>query len=265
MPYLTKMVIEKIDRTKIFLCIVFFLYLWDVAYFVGLRNPVRFPHPFSLFRILGDVEFLRGFPATLREVIFSFASGSLIGIALGAIVLHSPWLSEAIRRFLRITLWFPLIIIFAGPSPFILGIMAVMLCACYYYVAGRSSLGLEPFHALTYAAREALLQALLISLIGQLWIPHWQWFNFTVFMKIGPGIEAFATLIGLIGFINWCFRSNFELTANRRAAIRRQEIDGKQALGLNCLQTSAIYEFTLLAVACLVIWLFFGAAIRLMG
>src|SRR5438034_703454 len=96
MPYLTKMVIEKIDRTKIFLCIVFFLYLWDVAYFVGLRNPVHFPHPFSLFRILGDVEFLRGFPAMLREVIFSFASGSLIGIALGAIVLHSPWLSEAI-------------------------------------------------------------------------------------------------------------------------------------------------------------------------
>jgi len=244
-----------------FLGLLLLLYFWDVAYFVGLRNPYRFPHPFSLFRTLGDVEFLRGFPAMLREVIFSFASGSLIGVAVGKLVLYSSWLSGAIRRFLRITLWFPLIIIFVVMAPFALGIVAVALCACYYYIAARSSLGPQGHHAWTFAAREAILQALLVSLISQLWVSHWQWFTFTQFMKVGPGLGAFATLIGLIGLINWCFRSNFELTTNRRAAIRSQEIDGNVALDLNPLQTSAIYELTLLAVTCLVVWLLFGAAL----
>ena len=253
--------IGKIDRTTMFLGLLLLLYFWDVAYFVGLRNPYRFPHPFSLFRTLGDVEFLRGFPAMLREVIFSFTSGFLIGVAVGKLVLYRSWLSGSIRRFLRITLWFPLIIIFVSMAPFALGIAAAALCTCYYYIAARSSLGLHGNHAWTYAAREAILQALLIALISQLWFPHWQWFTFTHFMKVGPGFKVFAALIGLIGLINWCFRSNFEVTANRRAAIRSQEIDGKAAQDLNRLQTSAIYEFTLVAVACLVIWLFLGTAL----
>ena len=56
----------KIDRTTIFLCLVFILFLWDLVYFLGIRNPARFPHPFVIFRALGAVEFLRGFPAMLR-------------------------------------------------------------------------------------------------------------------------------------------------------------------------------------------------------
>jgi ABC-type nitrate/sulfonate/bicarbonate transport system permease component len=258
---INKMGIGKIDRTKMFLGLVLFLYFWDVAYFVGLRNPYRFPHPFSLFRTLGDIEFLRGFPAMLREVIFSFVSGSLIGLAVGKLVLYSSWLSGAIRRFLPVAMWFPLFIILVVMAPLALGIAAVSLCTGYYYIAARSSLGLDGPHAWNYAAREAILLALLVSLISQVWVPHWQWFIFHQFMNVGQGLGVFAMLFGLVGFINWCFRSNFELTASRRAAIISQEIDGKAALGLNRLETSAIYEFTLLSVACLVIWLFFGTAL----
>ena len=236
----------KIDRTKIFLYLVFFLYLWDLTYFVGLRNPARFPHSFSLFTTLGDVEFLRGFAAMLREIIFSFASGSLIGVAIGALVLHSSWLTQAIRDFLRVAVWFPLIIFFAGMAPFILGVTAAMLCACYYYIAGRSLLGLEAHQAWTYAAREALLQSLLIILIAQLWIPHWQWFGFTIFMKADIGLEVFTVLVALVGFINWWFHSSFELLVNRRAALQIQEINRERG--------KSIFEFALFTAACLAVW-----------
>jgi ABC-type nitrate/sulfonate/bicarbonate transport system permease component len=143
MHYLT-VAARRIDRTRILLAIVLLLYLWDVAFFIGLRNPDRVPHPFSLFRTLGDIEFLRGFPAMLREVIFSFTCGSLIGIAVGALLLYSSSLSGLIRRLLRIILWFPLIVVFVVPAPLVIGIIAVVLCACYYYIAARS-LGLKPW------------------------------------------------------------------------------------------------------------------------
>lgn len=261
MHYLT-VVARKIDRTRIFLAVVLLLYLWDVAFFVGLRNPDHVPHPFSLFRTLGDIEVLRGFPAMLREVIFSFASGSLIGIAIGALVLYSSSLSALIRSLLRILLWLPLIVIFAVPAPLVMGIIAVALCACYYYIAARSSLGLRLSDAWIYTAREALLQALLVCLLSQLWVSHWQWSNFTMFMEIGPGFKVFATLVGLMGFINWCFRSDFQLMANTHAAILSQELESKKRLSFNCFQTSAIYTLTLLATVSLLFYLSFGSILN---
>ncbi|HET8669434.1 MAG TPA: hypothetical protein VFM05_02055 [Candidatus Saccharimonadales bacterium] len=261
MHYLT-VVARKIDRTRIFLAVVLLLYLWDVAFFVGLRNPDHVPHPFSLFRTLGDIEVLRGFPAMLREVIFSFASGSLIGIAIGALVLYSSSLSALIRSLLRILLWLPLIVIFAVPAPLVMGIIAVALCACYYYIAARSSLGLRLSDAWIYTAREALLQALLVCLLSQLWVSHWQWSSFTTFMKVGPGFKVFATLVGLMGFINWCFRSDFQLMANTHAAILSQELESKKRLSFNCFQASAIYRLTLLATVSLLFYLSFGSILN---
>jgi ABC-type nitrate/sulfonate/bicarbonate transport system permease component len=253
---------RRIDRTRILLAVVFLLYLWDVAFFVGLRNPDRVPHPFSLFRTLGDIEVLRGFPAMLREVIFSFASGSLIGIAIGALVLYSSSLSALIRSLLSILLWLPLIVIFAVPAPLVMGIIAVALCACYYYIAARSPLGLKPFDAWIYTAREALLQALLVCLLSQLWVSHWQWSSFTMFMKVGPGLKVFATLVGLMGLINWCFRSDFQLMANTHAAILSQELESKKGFSFNCFQTSAIYTLSLLAIVSLVFYLSFGSILN---
>ena len=182
----------------------------------------------------------------LRELIFSFVSGGVIGVAIGALVLYSSWLTEAIRCFLRIALWFPLVIIFAATAPFILGVTAVMLCTCYHYIAARSSLGLQGRHAWTYAAREAILQVLFISLISQLWSQHWRWFSFSILQKPVMGLEVFAVLAALIGSINWCFQSSFMLTANRRAAMQIKEINGEGWM--------SICHFILLTLACLVIW-----------
>jgi ABC-type nitrate/sulfonate/bicarbonate transport system permease component len=250
MSFGVKTQIRSIGRTEIFLGVVFFLFLWDVAYLVGLRNPYKLPHPFALFKNLGDVESLQGFSAMLRETIFYFASGSIIGIALGMLFLRRPWLSAATRRFLRLILWVPLIIGFAGAPPFTIGMMAVTLCACYHYMAGRSSLGLEPSEARIYAARDALLQALLVSLIAQLWESHWQWFNFTVFMKVGLGFEVFAVLAVLIGFINWCFRYDFEPAVDRLGAARSREVD--------CEGWDSLFQFVVFTAVCLTIWQWFS-------
>jgi len=182
----------------------------------------------------------------LREIIFSFVSGSLIGVPIGALVLYSSWLTVSIRGFLRIALWFPLVTIFAGAAPIMCGITAAMLCACYHYIASQSLLGLQPRQAWAYAAREVLLQVLLITLIAQIWVSHWQWFTFTIFLKADVGLEVFIVLAVLIGLIDWCFHSSFEPTADRRAAIQTQEINNE---GLK-----TIFRFTLLAGGCLVIW-----------
>jgi ABC-type nitrate/sulfonate/bicarbonate transport system permease component len=241
---------SKIDRTTIFLSVVLFLYLWDVAYFLGIRNPARFPHPFLAFRTLGDIEFLRGFTAMLREVIFSFVSGSVIGVAIGALVLYSSRLTQTMLHFLRLTLWFPMV--FTAMAPFMLGLTAVILCSCYHYIAARSSLGLAAGEARTYAAREAILQALFVSLISQLWVEHWRWFGFSILVKPAMGLAVFATIAALIGFINWCFHSDFVLIANRHAATKAREINAEF--------WKSIIAFIIGTATCLVIWQLASAA-----
>ena len=42
----------KIDRTAVFLLLVFVLFLWDLAFFLGIRDPARFPHPFMVLRFV---------------------------------------------------------------------------------------------------------------------------------------------------------------------------------------------------------------------
>ena len=156
----------------------------------------------------------------------------------------------------------PLIVIFAVPAPLVMGIIAVTLCACYYYIAARSSLGLKASDAWIYAAREALLQALLVCLLSQLWVSHWQWFSFTIFMKVGPGLKVFATLVGLMALINWCFRSDFQLMANTHAAILSQELESKKGFSFHRFQTSAIYTLTLSAIVSLLSYLSFGSILN---
>jgi ABC-type nitrate/sulfonate/bicarbonate transport system permease component len=259
----------KIDRTRIFLCLLFVLYVWDVAYFLGLRIVSQIPHPFLLFKNFGNVDSLRGLSAMLREVIFFFVSGTLVGIAIGMLVLYSSWLTQALRRFLRITLWFPLIIVFIVMAPFAMGVAAAALCSCYYYIAARSLLSLERHPALTYAARETLFQVLLFSLITQLWGKHWQWFIFTMFAKVQLGIEVFAALLVIVGLITWCFRGDFELNANRRASLITGELDPKEGCADSCDPVTWSHKFTLLIVGCLVGSLLAGvdstAPYRLLG
>jgi ABC-type nitrate/sulfonate/bicarbonate transport system permease component len=242
----------KIDRTTIFLCLVFILFLWDLAYFLGIRNPARFPHPFVIFRTLGDIEFLRGLPGMLRQIIFSLVSGWVLGVAIGSLVLYNSWLSEATIRFLRIGLWLPFLVIFAVPETFWLGIAAVTLCSCYHFLAGRSLLGLQGNELRRYVAREATLQALFISLISQIWVQRWMWFIFAWPRNPAMGFGVLAVLVVFLGFVNWVFRSNFDVIAEKGSTVLSKELSGagwQSFLGV-----------LLLTVACLATWQLFSAA-----
>jgi ABC-type nitrate/sulfonate/bicarbonate transport system permease component len=246
MHYLQKFGLRKIDRAGVFLVSLLLLFLWDAAYFLGIRDPISFPHPFIIFRNLGDIESLRGFPAMLREVIFSSVSGFLIGVGTGALILLNPRLVKLSSPFLGLTLWFPLVLLFSGSGVFVTETMTAILCACYNYIQGRSALGLQRRDSWIYTARETLLQTLLVSLIAQLWASHWQWFALMFLMKVRPGFEVFAILVATIGLINWCFHATFNVTANRHASVRNYLIDSEG--------WKAAYDFSLLAIACLLIW-----------
>ena len=242
----------KIDRTTIFLCLVFILFLWDLAYFLGIRDPTRFPHPFVIFRTLGDIEFLRGLPGMLRQITFSLVSGWVLGVAIGSLVLYNSWLSEATIRFLRIGLWLPFLVIFAVPETFWLGIAAVTLCSCYHFLAGRSLLGLQGNELRRYVAREATLQALFISLISQIWVQRWMWFIFAWPRNPAMGFGVLAVLVVFLGFVNWVFRSNFDVIAEMGSTVLSKELSGagwQSFLGV-----------LLLTVACLATWQLFSAA-----
>ncbi|MGH7772490.1 MAG: hypothetical protein ACREQA_09680, partial [Candidatus Binatia bacterium] len=100
----------RFDRTSIFLVVVGLLFLWDVAYYAGIRNPNLFPHPFRVFRLLGASDYLRGFLAMLRLIILCFVPGGLIGVALGSLILRSSWLTQGMLRFLCLGLWLPFLL-----------------------------------------------------------------------------------------------------------------------------------------------------------
>ncbi len=174
----------------------------------------------------------------LRQIIFSLVSGGIIGVAIGSLILYSSWLTQATLRFLHIGLWLPFLVIFAVPETFWLGIVAVMLCTCYHYLAARSLLRLQGHDTRTYAVREGVLQALFISLISQIWVQSWLWFIFP--------------FVAFLGLVNWLFRSSFDVTAEMRATIRIEEV--------NTATWKSFWEAVLLMVVCLAIWQLFSAS-----
>ena len=220
----------KIDRTAIFLCLVFILFLWDLAYFLGFRNPERFPHPFVYFRTLGDVEFLRGFPAMLRHIIFSSVSGRLIGLGVACLIARSVQLTLATVSVLRLGLWLPFLVLFATPDPFVLGIAAAMFCSCYHYLV----------------ARETTLQVLLISLISQIWLQSWNWFLFVATNQLGAGFGVLVTLTALLIFIHWIFRSDFDVGARQYGTIINKVLTSTNWI--------SVCEFLVFAFVVMIIW-----------
>lgn len=237
----------RIDRTSIFLCVVGLLFLWDLAYFVGIRDPARFPHPLRVFLLLGDSEFVRGFLRMLRLIILCLVSGGLIGVALGSLILRSSWLTQEMLRFLRLGLWLPFLLLFATPvEAFVLSIAAALLCSCYHYLAARYLLGLRGHDVLRLVGRETILQVLFISLIAQIWFEYWKWFEFAPMFQPQTGVQVLVMLLFLIFFINWIFRSNFDLTARRRETVLTKE--------LNSANWSSLGGAVLFTVICLLIW-----------
>jgi ABC-type nitrate/sulfonate/bicarbonate transport system permease component len=126
-----------------------------------------------------------------------------------------------------------------------LAIAAAILCSCYHYLVARSVLSLESGETRAYVAREITLQILLFHLLSQIWQRYWNWFEFAATYQPAKGLGVLITLIVLLFFINWIFRSNFDLTAERCGIIlkRFHSETWKSACG-----------FLLLALSLLILW-----------
>jgi len=235
----------RIDRTSIFLGIVALLFFWDLIYILGIASPAQFPHPFRIFRLIGDSELFRGFRTMLRHIILMFVPGFVIGDAVGHfLVPHSR--AYALLRFLRLGLWLPFLLMIVLPW-FTVGILAVVLCSLYYSVAARMYLNLDGFEFLRYVGREALLQASFFCLFAQIWYGSWKWFEFPARLNAPEGWKVLAMLIALVFSINWFFRSNFTLTAQNREILLTHQLSDNNFKSLS----GAI----LIVVACLIVWL----------
>ncbi len=239
----------KIDRTTIFLCVVLILFLWDLAFFIGIRNPDILPHPLVYFRELGDIEFLRGFPFMLRQIIFSATLGGLIGAGVASLLLRNDRLTRAALQVLHLGQWLPFIVLFATPDPWTLGIAAAGFCACYHCLAARSLLDLNDRETLAYVARAASLQALLISLLSQVWLQFWNWFDFVALNRPLKGFQVLLVLLMFLFLTNWVFRIRFDLMAERCGSILLAETRGGN--------WGSFIGVFLYAIFCLIIWQIF--------
>ena len=241
----------KTTRETVFLWLLVLLFLLDLAYILGFRNPERLPHPFVFFRRLGDVEFLSGFArAMLRQTIFISVSGGVLGFGIGVLVLKSSWLTQTVLSFLGWGLWLPFFVLFATPDPFTLGITAVALCTCYHYIAARSVLGLPDRDTRAYVAREAILQAFLLMLLSQIWWQGWKWSDFAATYRPPQGVGVFITISAFLLLVNWVFSFDFGLAAER---LRMIHDDFR-----NTSTWISFWRFLLFAVIFLIIWQVIG-------
>lgn len=219
----------NVDRVTVFLFIAVVSFLYDLTFYLGIRDTTRFPHPFVYFRSLGDIEYLRGFPWMLRQVMFLLVAGGLLGWAIGFVILKSGWLSRATIRFLSLGLWFPFIVIFAVPATFWIGIAAVILCTIYHYLGASSLLDIKGRDVLLYTARETTLQGLFISFIAQIWWQRgWRWIDFPWMQNLAMGLSVLTILVALLVIVNWIFKSSFQMMSDRTAVLyaRQSKIAG---------------------------------------
>jgi hypothetical protein len=214
----------KVDRVTVFLFIAVVSFFYDITVNLGIRDTTRFPHPFVYFRSIGDVEYLRGFPEILRQVMFSLVAGGLMGWTVARIIMSNDRLTRATIRFLRIGMWFPFLVLFANPAKFQLGVVAATLAAIYHYLTARLFLEFSNREADRYAAGEVMLQVLFFSLISQPWLRRWDWFVFPAVSDSAMGITVYALILTLVVLINWIFGRSFLAGCTRLAMLRNKEL-----------------------------------------
>src|SRR5438094_9703551 len=61
----------------------------------------------SLFRILTDPEFLRGYGVLVSEITMVSIIGWVLGVGAGALISRSQPVTESMQRFLRLGMWLP--------------------------------------------------------------------------------------------------------------------------------------------------------------
>lgn len=206
----------NVDRVTVFLFIAVVSFLYDLTFYLGIRDTTRFPHPFVYFRSLGDLEYLRGFPGMLRQAMFSLVAGGLIGWASSLVILKNDWLTGATIRFLRIAMWFPFLLAFAVHDTFWLGISATMLAAVYHYLTARLCLDFSNKDAFPYAVGETALQSLFFALLGQAWTTGWAWLSFGANFDAKMGYVVLTLVLTLVFVVNFVFRRSFLAGCERR-------------------------------------------------
>jgi len=257
------------------LVVVFLLFLWELAYGLGLIDPLRFSHPLGVLPVLMDINFLRGFGIMLLQVLFASLLGGGIGVFVGSVILRSTWLSQATLRFLRLGQWLSFFVFWALPiwgfkkgeltdAPFwivvtVMGIIAafptVTLSAIYYFLSARSTLGLNGREARPQVVRGTILQALLICLLWQVWLqPYgWRWF----IPQVADIASGYAAMVLLAVFILLVDRT-CQLDFNRAATLHEQNVFRE----LSEKRRHSLFGALLLAVLCVMLWQVFNRPMK---
>jgi ABC-type nitrate/sulfonate/bicarbonate transport system permease component len=222
------------------------LFLWDLVYFLGITDNDHLPHPFRIFRLIGDSDLFRGFRGMLRQMIFWIVPGSLVGVAAAYSVLHSRRLTEAMLRFLRLGIWLPFPLLFMRSYRAVWwGIATAMLCGSYYYLVARQLLSLNGREVLRYVGRETILQLFLFTLLAQLWLGYWQWPAYWALFEPRVGFQVLAMMAIFIAFINWVFHSDFEGAARTREIVLSRQLESANR--------SSLLGAIIIAIVCLLI------------
>ncbi|MBI4487781.1 MAG: hypothetical protein HY694_01730 [Deltaproteobacteria bacterium] len=264
--------IEFRGRWLTILAIVGLLVLWELLYYQGLIDSLRFSHPFAILQILGDSAFLQGLGVLLAQVGLTSLLGGLVGLALGSLIIRSAWLTQTSIRVLRFGLWVPFLVLWVDPifSTFqqrnsaagiaqvvtaivFLLIPAVALSTCYDYLTVRFLLARDWRDTRSYVLRDSTLQALLISLLAQMSLSpyRWDWFEVTGPRGVAVAYAALIVLIVLLFLLDKVFRASFDSAAEVRGAIITTEVAsrswsslwGSVLIGLGCLVLGLIAYF----------------------
>lgn len=208
-----------VDRVTVFLVIVVISFCYDLTGILGLRNPNSFPHPFFYIRSIEEIQYFKGFPRMLRQAMFLFVGGGLLGWGASLVILKNKWLTLAAIRFLRVAMWIPFLVVFAVPDTFRLGIAAATLVAIYHYLTAKFYLDYSNKEAIPYAAGETALQSLFFTLLGQAWSRRWDWLSFGATLDAQLGFVALALVLTLVLIVNFVFERSFPAGCGRRVIV----------------------------------------------
>jgi hypothetical protein len=122
--------------------------------------------------------------------------GGMLGTGLAFISQKYVTNIKATANALRLGLWIPVFGMWAVPWVSPLGTLTVAAATCYYHLASRSLLFLEPLQAKSLVKAETILHALLITLLIQVLEPSgFEWF--AIDDSYGP-VKASSTLIFIL-------------------------------------------------------------------
>jgi len=240
----------RFDRTTIFFAVVVVLYCLDLIYFLGITDTDHLPHPFRVFRLIGDTDLFRGFRSMLRQMIFLSLPSSLVGIAIAHRALLNRPLADALLRFLRLGIWLPLLLLFALPTETIAWTIAAaaVMSGCYNYLVARVLLNFQGRDVLLYVGRETILLLFFFMMLAQIELRYWPWFYV---VQLSFGFQVLTIVAIFLILINWIFRSNFEAAAQTRGILLRRQIESANR--------SSLFGALIIAIACFVIWQAFAS------